>query len=173
MSAFFGESNRISCKIARIKLFAAWKTFDFSRLCVIGFTFGNDIFMKVCAHDYLSDTIGITRESGTPDFFRIRFTPAKKWKEAHLHECARLCTVDELRAYMESTNAENMGTAFECFLKNYLHCADTTKDNTPFTESADMTLNGITYTIKYENATLCGESYFLNRGFTTADFETL
>lgn len=173
MSAFFGESNRNSCKIARIKLFAAWKTFDFSRFCVIGFSYNDSVYMRVCAHDDIVDAIGITRESGNGDFFRIRFTPSKKWKESHLHECARLCSLDELRAYMESTNAENMGTAFECYLKNYLHCTDTTKDNTPFSESADMVVNGNTYSVKYENATLCGESYFLNRGFTTADFETL
>ena len=172
MSTFFGTSDKTTCKIAKVKLYRAWKTFDFSVLCVVGFEYGGDIFLKVCAHDYIENAVGVSRESGNSDNFRVRFAPSKDWKIKHIAECARLCTAEQLENFRVSRELENIGTAFECFVKNYFNIP-ATKDNTPFSESCDMELNGTTYSIKFERATLCNETYFINRGFTASDFETL
>ena len=172
MSTFFGESNRFTCRVGKAKLFNAWKTFDFSSQCVIGFTLNNLVYLKVCPHDYIEKAVGVSRESGEPDNFRVRFTPSVSWKHEHIAECAQLCSVPELEQFKTAVNAENLGSAFEIYLKKYLHCEDCTKDNEPFTEAADMTINGTTYSIKFENATLCNETYFAKRGFTTNDFES-
>ena len=171
MSTFFGESTRESAKVAKVKLFTAWKTLDASDACVVGFEFNGNIFLKVATHEEISPFVGITREQANSDNFRIRLVFNKKQKEELSTKSAILCTLFDFENIM--TRYEyNKGEAFEHAVKMYLGL-DTKKDNSAWFDDSDMVFNGISYSIKFENGTICSEQHFINNGFSNADFEML
>lgn len=171
MSTFFGESTRESAKTAKIKLFSAWCALDASNACVIGFEYSGNIFLKVATHEEVKPYVGITREQANSDNFRIRLTFTKKQKEELTTKSAILCTLTDFENIM--TRYEyNRGEAFEHVVKLYLGL-NTEKDSSAWFDGSDMVFNGISYSVKFENGTICSEQHFINNGFTCADFETL
>lgn len=171
MSTFFGESTRESAKVAKSKLFSAWKTFDASNMCVIGFEFNSRIYLKVATHEEIAPYVGITREQSNGDNFRIRLTFNKKQKMELATVSAVLCEWSEMENVMK-TMEYNKGEAFEYLVKRYLKL-DTKKDESAWFDGSDLTFNGITYSVKFENGTICSELHFINNGFSAADFENI
>lgn len=171
MSTFFGESTRESAKVAKVKLFSAWKTLDASMFCVIGFEFCGNIYLKVTTHEELAPFVGITREQANNDNFRIRLVFNKKQKEELIAKSAILCDTEEFENIMIRLEC-NHGEAFEYAVKRYLKL-NTEKDNSAWFNGSDMEYNGISYSIKFEKGTICSEQHFINNGFTASDFETL
>ena len=87
----------------------------------------------------------------------LRFKPNKAQKTYMVNECEtfELCSVEDMETLVDTT-IYNKGEIVEKLItEKYGQAWE--KDNIPFTEDGDLTVNGIAYQIKYEKATFINE----------------
>lgn len=170
MSTFFGVSSPAVCKTAASRMFKAWCILDASTACVVGVDDGETVFLRVCTHEELTPFIGASRESKNPDNFRVRLRIGKKALPEWIAKSAKLGTVSELLEIKQNYGFSTKGEAFEIMVKKALS-VPAVKDSTTWWNGSDMVLpDGRTFSIKYNEATICQESHFIEMGFTTEDF---
>ena len=90
----------------------------------------------------------------------VRFKPNNKQREYLKRNAERIeniCTVEELENRAEKVGKQkNRGIAFENLLHEKIGEA-WKHNNTSFQTDGDITINGIAYQIKFEQATFCNE----------------
>lgn len=124
-----------------------------------GFSYKGNIYMArtsaeampfVCKLDNASRGCG----------FALRFCPTNAQKIFLLASATVLCS----SIYFESEVANsiyNRGEIFEKMVTEYFG-QEWEKDNVPFTEDGDITVDGIAYQIKFQKATFCNEKSIAN-----------
>lgn len=120
---------------------------------ILGFILNNMVYMVTLEHlpEWL---IGLDRESkshGGAQKLRIRMTAINKRKLMNMN-AAYIGTVQEVLA-----SRKNKGEAFEKWIteksgQNWV------KDSVPYYMDGDITINGIKYQIKFDNASLANEN---------------
>lgn len=106
-----------------------------------------EILIKVCCLDKAR------RGAGNA----LRFKPNMAQKKLLMEECETfiLCSVDHMETLVEST-IYNRGEIVEKLITEY-YGQTWEKDNIPFTDDGDITVNNIAYQIKFEKATFINE----------------
>lgn len=87
--------------------------------------------------------------------YALRFCPNAQQKLALMPNAELLCS----KKYFEDVYAAckyNRGEVFEKLVTEHFGQV-WTKDNVPFTEDGDLTVDGIAYQLKYQKATFCNE----------------
>lgn len=87
--------------------------------------------------------------------YALRFCPNAQQKLALMPNAELLCS----KKYFEDVYAAckyNRGEVFEKLVTEHFGQV-WTKDNVPFTEDGDLTVNGVAYQLKYQKATFCNE----------------
>jgi len=111
----------------------------------------SEVLTTVCTLDRASRGAG----------YSLRFKPNKAQKEyLKTFGVMVVCSAD----YFKSTCAEmkyNRGELFEKLITEY-YGQVWEKDNVPFTEDGDLTVDGIAYQIKFEKATFINEKTLHN-----------
>lgn len=124
-----------------------------------GFTYKKVVYMAHTSAEmmpYICKLDKASRGAG----MALRFCPNKEQKVALLPFATPLCS----EAYMEELKAEskyNYGELFEKLVTEY-YGQTWKKDNVPFTEDGDITVDGIAYQVKYQKATFCNEKSLAN-----------
>lgn len=95
--------------------------------------------------------------------FSIRFAPTESEKKAAVQSgtCKMLCSESYFLETVKSSKY-NKGEIFEKLVTEQFGNQEWEKDNVPFFAGADLTANGVAYSIKFQKATICTEST-LNR----------
>lgn len=111
-----------------------------------------EMLIKVCCLDKAS------RGAGNA----LRFKPNMAQKNLLMAECETfvLCTVDNMETLVESTRY-NRGEIVEKLITEY-YGQTWEKDNIPFTDDGDITVENIAYQIKFEKATFINEKGMAN-----------
>ena len=106
-----------------------------------------DMLIKVCCLDKAS------RGAGNA----LRFKPNMAQKNLLMRECETfvLCSVADMETLVEST-IYNKGEVVEKLITEY-YGQTWEKDNIPFTDDGDITVDNIAYQIKFEKATFINE----------------
>lgn len=106
-----------------------------------------DMLIKVCCLDKAS------RGAGNA----LRFKPNMAQKNLLMTECETfvLCSVADMETLVEST-IYNKGEVVEKLITEY-YGQTWEKDNIPFTDDGDITVDNIAYQIKFEKATFINE----------------
>lgn len=97
--------------------------------------------------------------------FSLRFKPNKSQKELlKTNYTFIVCSADFFKATCNEMKY-NRGELFEKLITEW-YGQTWVKDNVPFTEDGDLTVDGIAYQIKYEKATFINEKtlYKMNKG---------
>ncbi len=92
--------------------------------------------------------------------FALRFCPTIDQKMVLMTSAVALCS----ERFFESEVANsiyNRGEIFEKMVTEYFG-QEWEKDNVPFTEDGDITVDGIAYQIKFQKATFCNEKSIAN-----------
>lgn len=123
---------------------------------MVAFNWNNMVIVAYISGDQLAD-ITILDKASRGAGKSLRFKPNKTQKAYMLNECEtfELCSVEDMENMVETT-IYNKGEIIEKFVTEYFG-QTWEKDNIPFTEDGDLTVNGIAYQIKYEKATFINE----------------
>jgi hypothetical protein len=92
--------------------------------------------------------------------YALRFCPNAQQKLALMPKAELLCS----KKFFEETVADskyNKGEIFEKMVTEHMGQV-WEKDNVPFTEDGDITVDGVAYQIKFQKATFCNEKSIAN-----------
>ena len=87
--------------------------------------------------------------------YSLRFLPNRKQKRVLLENARAICSKEFFEGIQKGSRY-NKGEIFEKMVTEFFN-QKWKKDNTPFTEAGDITINGIAYQIKFEKATFTNE----------------
>ena len=124
-----------------------------------GFKFHGVIYMAHTDADmmpYICKLDKASRGAG----MALRFCPKTEQKIALLPYATALCSAE----YFEDVKASdkyNYGEVFEKLVTEY-YGQTWVKDNVPFTQDGDITVDGVAYQIKFDRATFCNEKSLAN-----------
>lgn len=132
----------------------------FTHMYVYGFIDRGNVYMAyvdASAMPYLLKLDRASRGAG----YSLRFRPTRAQKELlKTYKCEILCSVAFFKD-MVANSKHNKGEIFEKLVTEKFG-QEWHKDNTPFTEDGDITVNGVAYQIKFQNATFCNEKTLAN-----------
>lgn len=124
-----------------------------------GFEYKGNIYMTVTDGTVLPFVTCLDKASRGAGY-ALRFKPTVAQKLVLLTGAQVLCS----KAFFEETvtaSKYNSGEIFEKMVTEFFGQV-WTKDNVPFTEDGDITVNGIAYQIKFQKASFCNERSLAN-----------
>lgn len=123
---------------------------------MVAFNWNNMVMVAYISGAQLADITTLDKASRGAGK-ALRFKPNKAQKNYMMTECEtfELCTIDNMAELVETT-IYNKGEIIEKLITEK-YGQTWVKDNVPFTEDGDLTVNGIAYQIKYEKATFINE----------------
>lgn len=131
----------------------------FTHIYIFGFRFNGNIYFSIVKAemlDYLTKLDKASRGAG----FALRFKPTKVQKNLLMTcEPTLLCS-EEFFNELKAMSKYNNGEVFEKLVTEYFG-QEWEKDNVPFTEDGDLTVDGIAYQIKFEKATFINEAQMM------------
>lgn len=92
--------------------------------------------------------------------YSLRFRPNRQQKALLMSMGATPLCSAEMFAELVAESKYNKGEIFEKLVTEYFN-QQWEKDNVPFTEDGDLTVNGVAYQIKFEQATFITEAQML------------
>ena len=124
-----------------------------------GFEYKGNIYMAFTnksAMPYICKLDKASRGAG----YALRFCPTSEQKLALMPEAKLLCSK---KFFDEAVSASkyNKGEIFEKMVTEAFGQV-WEKDNVPFTEDGDITVDGVAYQIKFQKATFCNEKSIAN-----------
>lgn len=131
----------------------------FTHEYIWGFEYKGNIYMAITdstAMPFVCTLDKASRGAG----YALRFCPNAQQKLALMPNAELLCS----KKFFEETVAAskyNKGEIFEKMVTEHFGQA-WEKDNVPFTEDGDITVEGIAYQIKFQKATFCNEKSIAN-----------
>lgn len=142
-----------------LEMIKTYNEMAFTHKYIWGFIYKKNVYMAITDESVLPFVTCLdisSRHSG----YSLRFRPNNNQKVALLTSASVLCSE---RFFNEMVNASkyNKGEIFEKLVTEF-HGQEWTKDNVPFTEDGDITVDGIPYQIKFQQATFCSEKSLLN-----------
>lgn len=125
-----------------------------------GFEYKKVIYMAITDATYMPYVCKLDKASRGAGY-ALRFCPNAGQKVMLLAAGATaICSADFFKAEVENSKY-NKGEIFEKLVTE--HFGQTwEKDNVPFTEDGDVTVDGIAYQIKFQKATFCNEKSLAN-----------
>ena len=132
-----------------------YNNLSFTHNYIFGFVFKKNVYAVIATSEilpYILTLDAASRDAG----YALRFNPTNEQKVFLLSKGAELICSKE---YFEQTVVEsdyNNGEIFEKLCTENLG-QQWTKDNIPFTDDGDVTVNGIAYQIKFQKATFVNE----------------
>lgn len=127
---------------------------SFTHNYIFGFTYKGLVYMTYATAEILPSILCLDRASRGCGY-SIRFCPTNDQKLALLLNAKVLCSVK----YFEETCSESIYNRGEIFEKLVTESfgQEWEKDNVPFTQDGDVTVDGIAYQIKFQRATFASE----------------
>ena len=126
----------------------------FAHWYILGFFYKGLVYMVITDETILSSIMKRDRASRGQGY-SLRFSPNRKQKKVLLEKAQTICS-KKFFEEIQKGSRYNKGEIFEKMVTE-LYEQDWKKDNTPFTEAGDITVNGIAYQIKFEKATFTNE----------------
>lgn len=131
----------------------------FTHEYIWGFEYKGNIYMAITDKSMMPFVCTLDKASRGAGY-ALRFCPNTQQKLALLPKAQLLCSS---RYFNETvaTSKYNKGEIFEKMVTEFFG-QTWEKDNVPFTEDGDITVEGIAYQIKFQKATFCNEKSIAN-----------
>lgn len=140
-------------------LTAFYNKHAFTHNYILGFRMnGNIYYIIVTAKelDFVTKLDKASRGAG----YSLRFKPNKAQKNYLMSLGAEVLCSEEFFNELKKMSKYNFGELFEKLVTE-LNGQEWVKDNVPFTEDGDLTVNGIAYQLKFEKATFITEAQMM------------
>ena len=131
----------------------------FTHEYIWGFEYKGNIYMAIADRSYIAHVCKLDKASHGAGY-ALRFCPNVQQKLALMPKAEVLCS----KKFFEETYASskyNKGEIFEKMVTEHFGQV-WEKDNVPFTEDGDITVDGVAYQIKFQKATFCNEKSIAN-----------
>ena len=122
---------------------------------IYGFYFQNMVYMVETSADVMPYILKLDKASRGQGY-SLRFCPTKAQKTMLLAKGAKALCSKEFFETSVKESKYNKGEMFEKMVTEY-YGQEWEKDNIPFTEDGDLTVNGKAFQIKFEKATFTNE----------------
>ena len=127
---------------------------------IFGITFKGDVYIIMVDGKDLSLLLKLDKASRGAGY-SLRFRPNRQQKELLMTMSTTwLCSAEAFKTLVAESKY-NKGEVFEKLVTEYFG-QEWEKDNVPFTEDGDLTVDGIAYQIKFESATFTKEKKLKN-----------
>ena len=124
-----------------------------------GFEYKGNIYMAITDESVIPFVCKLDKASRGAGY-ALRFCPNAQQKVALMPNAELLCSSCYF-AEIVTASKYNKGEIFEKMVTEHFGQI-WTKDNVPFTEDGDITVDGIAYQIKFQKATFCNEKSLAN-----------
>ena len=131
----------------------------YTHLYVLGFRLNKSIYYVIVDAkelDFVTKLDKASRGAG----YSLRFKPNKAQKNYLMSLGAEVLCSEEMFDELKKMSKYNFGELFEKLITE-LNGQEWTKDNVPFTEDGDLTVNGVAYQLKFEKATFITEAQMM------------
>ena len=142
-----------------ISLINRYNAVAFTHEYIWGFIYKKNVYMAITSSDVMPFVTCLDKASRGAGY-ALRFCPNADQKVALMPNAELLCSETYFNEQVASTKY-NKGEIFEKMVTEYFGQV-WEKDNVPFTEDGDITVNGIAYQIKFQKATFCNEKSIAN-----------
>lgn len=140
-------------------MIARYNAKAFTHQYIWGFEYKKNIYMAVTDAQMMALVCKLDKASRGAGY-ALRFCPTTDQKLALMASAKLICSADFFKATVANSKY-NAGEIFEKMVTE--RCGQIWhKDNVPFTEDGDITVNGVAYQIKYQKATFCNEKSLAN-----------
>ena len=126
---------------------------------IFGFNYKGNVYMVKTTSKVLAYVLKLDKASRGKGY-SLRFKPNNKIREMLLAEGAELICSVEMFKSLVADSKYNKGEIFERLVTEW-YGQEWEKDNVPFTDDGDLTVDGIAYQIKYEQATFITEAQMM------------
>lgn len=131
----------------------------FTHKYIIGISFQGNIYMVKITSDLLPYILKLDKAS-RGNGYSLRFKPNKATKALLMSQGATLLCSVEMFGELVETSKYNKGEVFEKLVTEYFG-QTWEKDNVPFTDDGDLTVDGVAYQIKFESASFISEKQMM------------
>ena len=131
----------------------------FTHKYILGFRMNGNIYYVIVTDkelDFVTKLDKASRGAG----YSLRFKPNKAQKNYLMSLGAEVLCSEEFFNELKLMSKYNFGELFEKLITE-LNGQEWTKDNVPFTEDGDLTVDGIAYQLKFEKATFITEAQMM------------
>lgn len=142
-----------------ISLINRYNAVAFTHEYIWGFIYKKNVYMAITSSDVMPFVTCLDKASRGAGY-ALRFCPNADQKIALMPNAELLCSETYFNEQVASTKY-NKGEIFEKMVTEFFG-QEWEKDNVPFTEDGDITVNGIAYQIKFQKATFCNEKSIAN-----------
>ena len=137
------------------KMINRYNELSYTHNYIYGFYFQNVVYMVEATADLMPYILKLDKASRGAGY-ALRFCPTKEQKALLLSKGATaLCSKNFFETSVRESKY-NKGEIFEKMVTESFG-QEWEKDNVPFTEDGDVTVNGVAYQIKFEKATFTNE----------------
>ena len=144
-----------------VELTQKMKAIQFTDNYIIGGFYQGEVYYKYGNFDDLPVVLSESSSKNGGGIV-LRYPKNSKKREKELFERGlRLCSEREFFDKGIERGIANRGHIFECLITELLTEQVWERDNVPFYKGADLTVNGIAYSIKFEKATIATERTIL------------
>ena len=137
------------------KMISRYNELSYAHNYIYGFYFQNMVYMVETTAEVMPYILKLDKASRGAGY-SLRFCPTKEQKAFLLTKGAKVLCSKEFFEISVKESKYNKGEIFEKMVTEF-YKQEWTKDNVPFTEDGDLTVNGIAYQIKFEKATFTNE----------------
>lgn len=149
-------------EVMRHKMIKFYNDTAFTHNYIFGYTYKKTVYMTVATSEVLNEIISLDR-AGHNTGLSIRFKPNTNQKLMLMSINSEPICSEEYFESLFKESKYNRGEIFEKIITEK-YGQEWTKDNIPYTEDGDITINGIAYQIKYQKATFLTEKSMMNMG---------
>ena len=131
----------------------------FTHNYILGFRMNGNIYYVIVDAkelDFVTKLDKASRGAG----YSLRFKPNKAQKNYLMSLGAEILCSEEFFDELKTMSKYNFGEIFEKLVTE-MNEQTWVKDNVPFTEDGDLTVNGIAYQLKFEKATFITEAQMM------------
>ena len=140
-------------------MFATYGALSYTEQYIMGFKFHGMVYYAHMTEAQIKAVVKLDKASRGAGY-ALRFKPNVDQKVYMLQFAKVLCSV-EFFDDMVKASKYNKGEIFEQLMTE--HYGQTwVKDNVPFTDDGDITVDGVAYQIKFEAATFATEKSLMN-----------
>jgi hypothetical protein len=129
---------------------------------ILGFAYKGVVYAVKTHADVLPYILKLDKASRGAGY-ALRFKPNKAVKTLLLSKGAEVLCSEKLFDELCASSKYNKGEIFEKLVTE-LNGQEWEKDNVPFTDDGDLTVDGIAWQIKFEKATFINEKQMLRMG---------
>lgn len=149
-------------EVMRHKMIQFYNEHSYTHNYIFGYVYKKVVYMTIATSEVLNEVISLDKASKGAGL-SIRFKPTNAQKLMLMSINSEVICSEEYFETLFKESKYNKGEIFEKIItEKYGQTWE--KDNIPYTEDGDITINGIAYQIKYQKATFTNEKSMMNTG---------